>query len=253
MRKNFVAGNWKMNLQPADAAALVRSIAEANDHPDFDEVEMIVCPPALYLPLALNNWQRGHRLPVGAQNCHWEPAGAFTGEISAQMLASVGVTHCIVGHSERRTLFGEDDATVQQKTTAILEAGLIAIVCCGETLAEREAGKAEEVVGRQLKTALKEVDEKSIENVIVAYEPVWAIGTGKTASSEQAQEMHAFIRTQLSGLFSNEIAGKISILYGGSCKPSNAQELFAQPDVDGGLIGGASLNVDDFLAIAESF
>lgn len=253
MRKKIVAGNWKMNLQPAEAASLVRNIATATANGEIEGVDLLVCPPALYLPMALNNWQPEQALPIGAQNCHFEQSGAFTGEISAEMLAAIGVQYCITGHSERRTLFGESDETVQKKTAAIIESGMQAIVCCGETLDERENNHQQEVVGRQLNTALKGLSEKQMKKVIIAYEPVWAIGTGKTASSDQAQEMHLFIRRQLKEIFSISIADSTAILYGGSCKPGNAAELFSQPDVDGGLIGGASLNADDFLAIARSF
>ena len=253
MRKKIVAGNWKMNLQPAEAASLTRNIASASTGAAYEDVELIICPPALYLPLALNDWQPEQNLPVGAQNCHFEKSGAFTGEISPDMLTAIGAEYCITGHSERRTLFGENDEIIRKKTEAILKSGMKAIVCCGETLDERENNQQEEVVGRQLKVALEGISEDRMKNVIIAYEPVWAIGTGKTASSEQAQEMHRYIRNQLTRLFGEEIAEGTSILYGGSCKPNNAAELFAQTDVDGGLIGGASLNADDFLAIARSF
>lgn len=249
----MVAGNWKMNLQPAEAAKLVREVAEAASMPEYEEVETVVCPPALYLPLALNNWQRGHNLPIGAQNCHWESSGAYTGEVSPEMLHSIGVTYVIIGHSERRSYFGETDASVSKKVQAALGSELRAIVCCGETLEERKADRHREVVERQIKAALNGLTQSDMKKVIIAYEPVWAIGTGETATSEQAQEMHAFIRETLSNLFDDATANDMSILYGGSCKPGNAAELFAQPDVDGGLIGGASLVAEDFLAIARSF
>jgi len=242
-----------MNLQPAEAAKLVREIAEAASMPEYEKVDIVVCPPSPYLPLALNNWQRGHNLPIGAQNCHWESSGAYTGEVSAEMLHSIGVDYCIIGHSERRSYFGETDQEVGKKVQAALGSALQAIICCGETLEERKADRHREVVKRQLTAALKGVQKSDLKNVIIAYEPVWAIGTGETASSGQAQEMHAFIRNTLAGFFDEAIADQVSILYGGSCKPGNAAELFAQPDVDGGLIGGASLVADDFLAIARSF
>lgn len=253
MRKKIVAGNWKMNLQPAEAAALVRDIALEAEGIQDDGVELIVCPPSIYLPLALNNWQPEQVLPVGAQNCYFESSGAFTGELAAPMLDAIGVKYCIVGHSERRSLFGETDEIVQRKTAAVIDSGLTAIVCCGETLEEREASAHFDVVARQLHKALGDLSPKQMEHVVIAYEPVWAIGTGKTASSEQAQEIHAFIRSEVKKMFNAKIADETSILYGGSCKPSNATELFAQPDVDGGLIGGASLDASDFLAIARSF
>ncbi len=252
-RKKIIAGNWKMNLQPAEAAALVRTISAETQQGRINQVHLLVCPPSLYLPLALNNWQPNSDLPVGAQNCYFEDSGAFTGEISAEMLAAMGVKYCITGHSERRSLFGETDEIVRKKTAAILKMGLQAIVCCGETLQERESGHHQEVVKRQLNIALNGLSQEQMKNVVIAYEPVWAIGTGKTATSDQAQEMHAFIRVFLTEVFGTETAESTSILYGGSCKPSNAVELFSQPDVDGGLIGGASLIAEDFLAIARSF
>lgn len=253
MRKKIVAGNWKMNLQPAEAAALVRDIANEVEAIQDQQVELIICPPSLYLPLALNSWQPDQILPVGAQNCHFENAGAYTGELAASMLDAIGVKYCIVGHSERRSLFGETDEIVQRKTAAVIRSGMTAIVCCGETLEERDANQHFKVVSRQLKQALGALKLNQMKQVIIAYEPVWAIGTGKTASSAQAQEMHAFIRNEIATIFGDDVAQEISILYGGSCKPSNAAELFSQPDVDGGLIGGASLNATDFLAIARSF
>lgn len=249
----MVVGNWKMNLQPAQAASLVRAIALESKKQQFSQVELVVCPPALYLPLALKDWQPGGTLPVGAQNCHWEESGAYTGEWSANMLKAIGVEYCILGHSERRAQFNETDAEVGKKMKSAIDAGLSAILCCGETLAERGENNHFEVVKRQLKEGLSAVEEEQASAVIVAYEPVWAIGTGKTASSNQAQEMHAHIRQVLAEVYSQKTADNITILYGGSCKPSNAEELFAQPDVDGGLIGGASLDADKFLQIASSF
>lgn len=253
MRRKMVVGNWKMNLQPADAASLVREIAEEGENPALSQVELVVCPPALYLPLALKDWQPSGTLPVGAQNCHWEESGAYTGEWSANMLKAIGVAYCILGHSERRAQFGETNEVVGKKMKAAVDSGLRAILCCGETFAERENNTYFDVVKSQLKEGLSAVPETEMSNVIVAYEPVWAIGTGKTASSDQAQEMHAHIRQVLADIYSQKMADSTTILYGGSCKPSNANELFAQPDVDGGLIGGASLDAEQFLQIAASF
>lgn len=252
MRKKIVAGNWKMNLQPAEAAALVRELADEVEELREQGVALLVCPPSLYLPLALNEWQPDQLLAVGAQNCHFEKTGAYTGEISAEMCCAIGVKYCIVGHSERRALFGETDETIKEKAAAVVSSGMTAIVCCGETLEQRESGKHETIVARQLQMALEKISQRKMDKVIIAYEPVWAIGTGETATSDQAQEMHAFIRKELGHHFDEKIADNTSILYGGSCKPDNAAELFAQPDVDGGLIGGASLKADDFLAIARS-
>lgn len=249
----MVVGNWKMNLQPARAASLVRTIAQEAEKPQYEQVELVVCPPALYLPLALKDWQPAGSLAVGAQNCHWEESGAYTGEWSAQMLRAIGVEYCIIGHSERRAQFGETNQVVGDKIKAAVQAGLGTILCCGETLAEREGGTHFEVVERQLLDGLSGVDKSQFAEVIVAYEPVWAIGTGKTASSAQAQEMHSAIRQVLAQKFGGPQADATTLLYGGSCKPSNAAELFAQPDVDGGLIGGASLDAEQFLQIAASF
>ncbi len=242
-----------MNLQPAEGAALVRELSAETQTLQQSGVTMIVCPPLIYTAWALSDWQREGSIEVGAQNCYYETSGAYTGEVSAAMLANLGVTYCIVGHSERRSLFGESDEVVRCKTEAVVAQGMTAIVCCGETLEEREEGQEKEVVARQLREALGGVSNEQMKQIVIAYEPVWAIGTGKTASTAQAQEMHAFIRTVLAELFGGETAQDISILYGGSCKPDNAAELFACEDVDGGLIGGASLNANDFLAIANSF
>ena len=253
MRKKMIAGDWKINLQPAEAAALVRDLADEVKEIDERGVILLICPPALYLPLALNEWQPHQLLAVGAQNCHYEKAGAYTGEISAEMCCAIGVKFCIVGHSERRALFGETDEMIKEKAAAVVATGMTAIVCCGETLEQRESGEHETVVARQLQMALEKISKPNMDKVIIAYEPVWAIGTGETATSGQAQQMHAFIRKELAQHFDDKIADNTSILYGGSCKPDNAAELFAQPDVDGGLIGGASLNADQFTAIARSF
>lgn len=253
MRKNIVAGNWKMNLQPAEGAALVQELCPQTETLQHSGVTLIVCPPLIYTAWALSDWQREGRIEVGAQNCYHEASGAYTGEVSAAMLANLGVGYCIVGHSERRSLFGETDEVVRRKTEAVVAQEMTAIVCCGETLDEREKGQEKAVVARQLREALRGMSNEQMKQIVIAYEPVWAIGTGKTATTAQAQEMHAFIRSVLAELFGSETAQNTSILYGGSCKPENAAELFACEDVDGGLIGGASLNATDFLAIANSF
>jgi triosephosphate isomerase len=213
------------------------------------EVEVMIAPPYPFLAMAVD-LTRGTRLVVAAQNCHEAEQGAFTGEVSVPMLESIGVNACIVGHSERRQYFGETDPAVGRKIVALLKAGITPIYCCGEVRAEREAGRHFEVVGAQLAEALKDAGNDVIARTVVAYEPVWAIGTGLTATPQQAQEMHAFIRQQLRGL-AGDIADAVPVLYGGSCNPGNAASLFANRDVNGGLIGGASLKADQFLEISR--
>jgi triosephosphate isomerase len=253
MRRKIVAGNWKMNPMPVDAALLIESLVNGWGGNPSPGVQLVVCPPLLYTQSLRNSQLDVETIGVGAQNCHFENNGAYTGEVSAAMLAAMGVQFCIVGHSERRAIFGETDVWVLQKVKALLKNSVSPIVCCGELLTERESGKQFDVVARQLKNGLKGITAQEMKQVIIAYEPVWAIGTGKTATAAQAQEMHAFIRNELSTTFGVQCANETSILYGGSCKPDNACELFACPDVDGGLIGGAALVAKDFLAIAHSF
>lgn len=247
-RAKIVAGNWKMNLDKTSALELISHIIKEPLHDS--SVDLIVCPPFTSLGQVGSVIENVPKIHLGAQNCHFEKSGAFTGEIAPEMLSSQGVTHVIIGHSERRALFGESDEIVSKKVKSVLASNLIPIVCCGEVLEERNEGIEVKVVTQQLKIALKDVD---VSQVIIAYEPVWAIGTGKTASPQQAQEMHAAIRDFIEDEKGEKAAATVPILYGGSCKPSNAQELFAQNDIDGGLIGGASLNAQDFLAIANSF
>ena len=246
-RQKFVCGNWKMHKTVAEATALVKALADglAGDA----RVQVAVAPTFLSLAAAAQA-ARGSPIEVAAQDVHWEVQGAFTGEISAPMLADVGVAHGIVGHSERRQFFGETDESVRKKVGALLAAGLKPIVCVGELLAEREAGKTLEVVGRQVRGGLAGLTGDQLARVTVAYEPVWAIGTGKTASTAQAQEVHAAIRALLREL-GGPVADVIRIQYGGSVKPENAAELMSQPDVDGALVGGASLKASDFLAIVK--
>jgi len=219
-----------------------------------EDVQLIVCPPAVYLELATDLVaEEDAHLMVGAQNVSQFDSGAYTGELSASMYSSMNLDFCIVGHSERRKYFGETNEVLAQKVDRLLDYGIQPIFCCGEVLEEREAGKHFDVVKQQIEESLFHLTGHEMSNVVIAYEPVWAIGTGKTASSEQAQEMHAFIRGLLREKYGEEVACEISILYGGSCNPGNAKELFANPDVDGGLIGGASLKAGDFLQIAQSF
>ena len=244
MRRPLVVGNWKMNGSGASNEALLAALKAAS----LGDVEVSVCVPAVYLHDVADTLHGG-AVRWGAQDCSSHDAGAYTGEISAAMLAEFGCCHVIVGHSERRALHGESDALVAQKAAAALKHGLVPIVCVGETLAEREAGQTEAVVGRQLGAAIALLD-KRIDGVVVAYEPVWAIGTGKTATPAEAQAVHAFLRKTLAT--AGAASGSLRILYGGSVKADNAAELFAQPDIDGGLIGGASLKAADFIAICRA-
>jgi len=251
-RRKIVAGNWKMNKSAAEARALVAGIRGETDD-GAGAVEVVVCPPFTALESAAAALA-GSRIALGAQNMHAEASGAFTGEVSAAMLAALGVTYVILGHSERRTLFGETDAIVNRKVRAAIGAGLIPIVCVGETLAERESGRMVEVVSGQVAGSLAGVtaDELAAGRLVIAYEPVWAIGTGRTASKEQAQEAHALIRRVLAKLTCGKAAEAVRIQYGGSMKPENAAELLAMPDIDGGLIGGAALQAGSFAAIVRA-
>lgn len=249
MRRRLIAGNWKMNGRLDTVRSLCRALRDGVSA--TGEVELAVLPPAVYLP-AVADLLAGSAISWGGQDVSVNgDDGAYTGEISAAMLADLGARWALVGHSERRTLHGESDDLVAGKFMAARQAGLTPVFCLGETLAEREAGATEAVVGRQLTVVMKRVGIAALADAVIAYEPVWAIGTGKTASPEQAQAVHAFIRSQLA-LADANIAGSIRILYGGSMKPENAGQLLAQPDIDGGLIGGASLQADAFLAIAAS-
>jgi len=247
-RKFLIAGNWKMNKTPADGAQLAAQIVQSvgKEH----GVDVVLCPPFTALE-SVGRANEDSAVKLGAQNMHPDASGAFTGEISAAMLRALFCTHVILGHSERRSYFGEDDAFINRKVLAALKSELRPILCVGETLEEREGGKMLEVVKRHVQLGLKGVGAESAGDVIVAYEPVWAIGTGKVATSEQAQEVHAFIRSLLTEQF-GEGAQRIRILYGGSMKPSNAPELLEQPDIDGGLIGGAALEAASFLALVEA-
>ena len=248
MRTKIVAGNWKMNKTASEAAALIEGIKK--ELAGFTQVEAVVCPPFTDLKDAAAACA-GSNVALGAQNIHWEASGAFTGEISASMLKDLGVKYVIVGHSERRQYFGETDETVNKRTKAALAAGLIPLVCVGETLEERDGGKMEAVVVRQTKAGLDGLGA-DLAKVVVAYEPVWAIGTGRTASPAQAQEVHALIRRTLAEIGGKAVADTIRIQYGGSMKPDNAKELMSQPDIDGGLIGGAALKADSFAAIIKA-
>jgi len=248
MREPLVAGNWKMNGSRASAAALVDGLKAGMN--DINGVGVAICVPYVFLA-DVQTLIEGTDLILGAEDCATETSGAFTGEIAAAMLPDFGCTHVIVGHSERRALYGETDEVVATKYAKVQEAGMTPIFCVGETLEEREQGITEEVVGRQMDAVINASGVGSLAKAVIAYEPVWAIGTGMTASPEQAQQVHAFIRGKLAALDS-DIADGVKILYGGSMKPGNAAELIGQTDVDGGLIGGASLNAGDFLAICKA-
>jgi len=252
MRRKIVAGNWKMNMGFAEADDLLSLILDNIENNDIPEhVDVVVCPPALYLELA-TDMASGKAMYVGAQNVSEHEAGAYTGEISAAMLESVELDYCIVGHSERRQYFYETDKDLAHKADILLKHGIIPIYCCGELFDDREDDMHMEVVSTQLEEGLFHLDEEEFRKVVIAYEPVWAIGTGKTATPEQAQEMHAFIRALVATKYSQETAEQCHILYGGSCNAGNAGELFSQADVDGGLIGGASLKAEDFTTIIRS-
>lgn len=251
MRKKIVAGNWKMNTVLSEGSSLAVGVIEKSTSVPKN-VELILIPPFTHLSEVAKQ-TKGTKIEVGAQNCAEWVKGAYTGEVSSAMIASTGAKYVVIGHSERREYFKEDNHLLFRKIKQVLENKLFPIYCCGEKLEQRESGKFFEVVENQIKESLFNLSAQEMEQIVIAYEPVWAIGTGKNATAEQAQEMHAFIRSTLAKKFGKEIADKISILYGGSCKPSNAAEIFAKPDVDGGLIGGASLIADDFIAIAKSF
>jgi triosephosphate isomerase len=252
MRQNLVAGNWKMNLTYQEGLALVEEIVRLNAANGAGP-EVVVCPPFPFLAGVGQGLPQGGKLHLGAQNCHQKESGAFTGEVSAKMLASVGCEYVILGHSERRQYFGEDDELLSQKLKAALAAGLKPIFCVGESLDTREADETFDFIGQQLKNGLFHLSNEEFAQVVVAYEPIWAIGTGRTATSAQAQEVHAFIREQIARAYDAQAALDTTILYGGSANAQNARELFSQPDVDGGLIGGASLKAADFTTIIQSF
>ncbi len=247
MRKPIIAGNWKMNKTPEEAAELVRElvplVADA-------EAEVVVCPPFVCLD-AVRKEAAGSNIKLGAQNVHFEKSGAYTGEISADMLLAMGVEYVIIGHSERRQYFGETDCTVNKRAKAALAAGLKPIICVGESLEEREKGVTNELVGMQTKLALQGIPAEEVDKVVIAYEPIWAIGTGKTATAAEANETIGAIRKAIAQVYGEEVASKVRIQYGGSMNPKNASELMAQSEIDGGLIGGASLKAEDFSKVVK--
>jgi triosephosphate isomerase (TIM) len=250
LRTPIIAGNWKMNLLPDQAVGLVEGLwAELSGHA---EVEAVVCPPFVDIPaVSMAIGEGGMSLGLGAQNMHWEDSGAFTGEVSPSMLLEFGVTHVIIGHSERRQLFGETDQGVNRKVKSALARGLVPIMCCGESLKQREAGQTESVVTNQVKCGLFELEAGQVQQVVIAYEPIWAIGTGKAATAADADEVCGMIRATLDGDFGGAIAEAVRIQYGGSVTPDNISELMATPNVDGALVGGASLKADVFSRIVR--
>ena len=251
MRKPFVAGNWKMNTDGDGSVNLAKHIASGCLEMAGQNVTVAVCPPFVYLQ-SVTRALSASSISVGAQDIYFEPKGAFTGEVSAPMLKDIGCTYVLCGHSERRHVIGETDELINKKVTASIGGGLLPILCVGELLAEREASRTNEVVTRQMKGSLTGLSTEKVSAVTIAYEPVWAIGTGRTATPQQAQEAHNFIRKLLAELYDGQLAEEIRILYGGSVKPNNSADLMRQQDIDGLLVGGASLNADDFLAIIQS-
>jgi triosephosphate isomerase len=251
MRKPFVAGNWKMNTDSHASVSLAEAIALGFSEPASQKVHVAVIPPFVYIPAVVRVLSTAH-IAVGAQDIYYESKGAFTGEISASMLKDIGCTYALCGHSERRHVIGETDELINKKVKAAIGGGLLPILCVGELIEERKASKTEEVVTRQLKNGLAGLSAEKVSAVTIAYEPVWAIGTGLTATPQQAQEVHALIRKLLGEMYDNQLTEEIRIQYGGSVKPGNAAELMAQKDVDGLLVGGASLNSDDFTVIIQA-
>lgn len=249
MRKNIVAGNWKMNNDLSETETLIRELKSQNK---IGDVEVMIAPSFTNLWQAFNSL-KDSSIEVIAQNMHFAESGAYTGEVSASMIKSLGVKTVILGHSERRAYFNETDELLAKKVDAAMKNEMRVIFCFGEELKDRKSENQEHIVEDQIKNALFHLEASAFKNIVLAYEPVWAIGTGETASPEQAQDMHAFIRKTLADKYGKDLANDMSILYGGSCKPSNAKEIFSKPDVDGGLIGGAALNADDFFAIVNSF
>lgn len=252
MRKKIVAGNWKMNMTFDEGLNFAKSINQYFSEKPPAKSEVILCTPFIHLKAVSEILKQG-KVSLGAQNCGSEISGAFTGEVSAPMIKSTGAQYVIIGHSERRTYYHEDDKLLNKKTILAINTGLKVIFCCGEIKEEREAGRHLIVVNKQLEEGLFTLSADEMKKITIAYEPVWAIGTGLTATPDQAQEMHLYIRGLVKEKYGKECAEMTTILYGGSCKPSNAAEIFSKPDVDGGLIGGASLKKEDFIAIAEAF
>ncbi len=253
MRKKIVAGNWKLNNNIEESRALAKEVAALVKAEVSADVQMVVCPVSVNLSTVAAEIDGVENLALGAQNVYPKASGAYTGEVSAPLLKAAGVGYVLIGHSERREYFNESNEFLAEKVKAALAEGLVPVFCCGETLEQRESGVHFDFVKSQLTESLYDLSEADFKKVVIAYEPIWAIGTGVTASSDQAQEMHKVLRDHVASKYGQEVADSTSILYGGSCKPSNAKELFGKPDVDGGLIGGASLKARDFVDIALSY
>ncbi len=253
MRKKIVAGNWKMNMDYTSGVSLFSEVINMVNDEVRGEQEVVVCPPFVHLHSLAQLANQNVKISIGAQNCHQAESGAYTGEVSSSMIKSVGAEYVILGHSERRQYFGETNELLAKKTDAVIKNGLLPIFCIGETLEERNNNIHFDIIKKQLTEGVFHLGAEDFAKVVLAYEPVWAIGTGVTASKEQAQEVHAFIRKQIEARYGDAIAENTTILYGGSCNPTNAPELFAQPDIDGGLIGGASLKSRDFTDIVKVF
>ena len=251
MRKPFVAGNWKMNTNSHTSVELAKRVASGSVEVPSESVTVAVCPPFVYLQ-AVTQTLGASNIAVGAQDVYFEPDGAFTGEVSTSMLKDIGCTYCLCGHSERRHVIGETDKLINKKVAAAISGGLLPILCVGELLSERKASQTNDVITRQLKEGLAGLSAEKLSAVTIAYEPVWAIGTGVTATPDQAQEVHDFIRKLVGRVYDEQLSEEIRILYGGSVKAANAAELMGQQDIDGLLVGGASLKADDFLAIIEA-
>jgi len=249
MRKPIIAGNWKMHKVLSEATSFVEEVK--GQVPSADKVDSVVCAPALFLERLVNS-ATGSNVKIGAQNMHFEESGAFTGEISPVALSDLGVNYVIIGHSERREMFAETDETVNQKTIAAFKHGLTPIVCCGETLEQREAGQTNQLVEGQIQKALAGLTDEQVKQTVIAYEPIWAIGTGKSSSAEDANEVCAHIRSVVANQFGSDVAEAIRIQYGGSVKPANIAEYMSQPDIDGALVGGASLEPQSFLQLLEA-
>jgi len=249
MRKPIIAGNWKMNKTSVEAAAFIEAVE--GKIPSTDKVDAVIGAPSIYLQ-SLVDLTAGSNLKIAAQNCFYEDEGAFTGENSPKALADIGVAYVIIGHSERRELFFETDEMVNKKAHAIFKNGMLPIICVGETLEQKEAGQTNELVANQVKAALAGLSADQVKETVVAYEPIWAIGTGKTATSKDANDTIAIIRQTIAGLYSQDVADAVRMQYGGSVKPANIKELMAQPDIDGALVGGASLEAESFLQLLEA-
>lgn len=252
MRKKIVAGNWKMNMGLKEGITLFSEISELVKEEVKGDQGVVICPPFIHISSLVQALAANDKLAIGAQNCHQSDSGAFTGEVSASMLSSAGAAYVIIGHSERRLYFSESNVQLAQKLDVVLRNKLIPIFCIGETLEQRNDGSFFDVIKTQLAEAAFHLEEAEFTKLVIAYEPVWAIGTGLTASPEQAQEIHANIRNLVAEKYNQSLANELTILYGGSCNPKNAAELFAQPDIDGGLIGGASLKARDFVDIIKA-